>query len=189
MKIRRVRAMSKLKDAILNAGKVKPIAVKNGTKICAPADASALMQEELIDPTPDIGVRKLNDDGSIARSRAVVSQVSPERMYDNRFKKQGTKGVGYDELWVVPAIDPKGYRAVVSNLEDKTIPVYRITKDKDSGEFILAGKTTVDFQKFHSEFTNKLGEESMKKILPLIAQENDDVSSEDIEDYFKVKGE
>lgn len=185
MNIRRVRAMSKLRDAILNAGKVKPIAVKNGTKICSPSDASALMQEELIDPTPDIGVRKVNPDGSIARSRTIVSQISPERMYDNRFKRQGTKGVGYDELWIVPAIDPKGYRAVVQNLEDKTIPVYRITKDKDSGEFILVGKTTVDYQKFHSDFTNKLSEESMKKILPLLALENDDVSSENIEDFFK----
>lgn len=185
MMIRRVKAMSRLRDAIVNAGKVKPIAEKNGTKICSPADASALMQEELIDPTPDVGARKVNPDGSIARSRAVISQVSPQRMYDNRFKKQGTKGVGYDELWVVPAIDPKGYRAVVQELEDKTIPVYRITKDKDTGEFILAGKTTVDFQKFHSEFTNKLDEESMKKILPLIALENDDVSSDTIEDFFK----
>lgn len=182
---RRVKAMSKLKDAILNAGKVKPIAVKNGTKICAPSDASTLMQEELIDPTPDIGVRKVNPDGSIARSRTVVAQISPSRMYDNRFKKQGTKGVGYDELWIVPAIDPKGYRAVVQGLEDKTIPVYRITKDKDTGEFTLAGKTTVDYQKFHSDFTNKLDEESMKKILPLIALENDDVSSDNIEDFFK----
>lgn len=177
--------MSKLKDAILNANKVEPIAIKNGTKICSPADASALMQEELVDPTPDIGVRKVNPDGSIARSRVIVSQISPDRIYDNRFKKQGTKGVGYDELWIVPAIDPKGYRAVVLNLEDKTIPVYRITKDKDSGEFVLVGKTTVDYQKYHSEFTNKLGESSMKKILPLLALENDDVSSEDIEDYFK----
>lgn len=177
--------MSKLKDAILNAGKVKPIAEKNGTKICSPADASALMQEELIDPTPDIGVRKVNPDGSIARSRTIVSQISPGRIYDNRFRRQGTKGIGYDEIWVVPAIDPKGYRAVVLELEDKTIPVYRITKDKDTGEFILVGKTTVDYQKFHSDFTSKLDEESMKKIMPLLALENDDVSSDSIEDFFK----
>lgn len=187
--IRRVKAMSRLTEALDNAKKAKPIAVKNGTKICAPADASALMAQELLDPTPDIGTRKLTPDGKIARSRVLVSQVSPERLYDNRFKKQGTKGVGYDELWVVTAIEQKGYRAVVQGMEDKDIPVYRITKDKETGNLKLEGKTTVDYQKFHSEFTHKLGKESMEKILPLIAQESDDVSNEDIEDYFKVKGE
>ena len=177
--------MSRLTDALESAKKVKPIAIKNGTKICSPADASALMAEELIDPTPDMGTRKMSPDGKIARSRVLVSQVSPERLYDNRYKKQGTKGVGFDEVWVVTAIEPKGYRAVVQGMEDKDIPVYRITKDKDTGEFVLAGKTTVDYQKFHSEFTHKLGEESMKKILPLIAQESDDVTNDDIEEFFK----
>ena len=94
-------------------------------------------------------------------------------------------GVGYDELWVVPAIEQKGYRAVVQGMEDKDIPVYKITKDKETGEYVLAGKTTVDYQKFHSEFTHKLGEESMRKILPLVAQESDDVTNDDIEEFFK----
>lgn len=177
--------MSKLRNALSEADKVKPIAEKNGVKICSPSDARKLIEEELLDPTPDLRTRVVNPDGTIARSRVLIAQVSPERLYDNRFKKQGTKGVGYDELWVVPAIDPKGYRAVVQGLEDKTIPVYQITKDKDTGELKLAGKTTVDYQKFHSEFTHKLGEESMKKILPLLALENDDVSNEDIDEYFK----
>ena len=177
--------MSKLRNALSEADKVKPIAIKNGAKVCSPADARKLIEEELVDPSPDLGTREVNADGTIARSRTVVTQVSPERLYDNRFKRQGTKGVGYDELWVVPAIDPKGYRAVVQGLEDKSIPVYRITKDKDTGEFMLAGKTTVDYQKFHSDFNSKLDAESMKKIIPLFALENDDVSSSDIDEFFK----
>lgn len=176
--------MSRITDAITRANEVKPIAIKNGTKIVDVSDASAAMQGELIDPTPDLGVRDVQN-GNITRSRAIISQVSKKRLYDNRFKRQGTKGVGYDELWVVPAIDPKGYRAVALGLEDKDIPVYRITKDKDTGEFTLAGKTTVDYQKFHSDFTNKLDEESMLKIIPLFALESGDVSSNNIEDFFK----
>lgn len=177
--------MSRITDALDKAKQVKPIAEKNGTKIVATQDAKAAMAGELLDPSDDLGVRTLNEDGSIARSRTVISQISTFRIYDNRFKRQGTKGVGYDELWVVPAIDPKGYRAVIQNLEDRNIPVYRITKDKDTQEFILAGKTTVDYQKFHSEFTHKLSEDSMKKIIPLFALENDDVTNDDIEDIFK----
>lgn len=177
--------MSRITDALKKADEVKPIAVKNGTKIVDAKDASAAIAGELLDPTPDIGGRTLNKDGSIARSRTLVSQISTSILYDNRYKRQGTKGVGYDEIWVVPAIDPKGLRAVRYGLEDKAIPVYRITKDKDTKEFILAGKTTVDYQTFHSDFTNKLSKESMEKIIPLFALENDDVSSDDIENYFK----
>lgn len=177
--------MKRLREILSDADKVKPIAVRNGTKICAPSDAQALIINELVEPTPDIGDRTVDEKGNILRSRTLVSQVSPERLYDNRYKRQGTKGTGYDEIWVVPAIDPKGYRAVVSGLEDKDIPVYRITKDKETGNFILVGKTTVDYQKYHSEFTHKLGEESMKKIIPLFALEDQDVSSEEIETLFK----
>lgn len=178
--------MSRITDAIERAKQVTPIAVKNGAKICSPADAKDLILGELVDPTDDIGVREVDENGNIVRSRTLVSQVSPERIYDNRFKRQGTKGVGYDEIWVVPAIDPKGYRAVVSGLEDKDIPVYKITKSKDEPhDFVLAGRTTVDYQKFHSEFTHKLSRESMIKIIPLFALDNEDVSSEDIEEMFK----
>lgn len=177
--------MSRITDALDKAREVKPVAIKNGTKIVDAKDASAAVQGELLDPTPDIGQRTMNPDGTIARSRVVVSQVSLNYLYDNRYKYQGTKGPGFNEIWVVPAIDPKGFRAVVSGMEDKDIPVYRITKDKDTLEFTLAGKTTVDYQKFHSDFTNKLSRESMEKILPLLALENDDVSNDDIEEFFK----
>lgn len=177
--------MSRITDALDEAKRVKPIAVRNGTKVVDVRDAQAAMAGELLDPTPDLGQRTLNRDGSIARSRVLIAQISKAYLYDNRYKKQGTKGVGYDEIWVVPAIDPKGYRAVVSGLQDKDIPVYRITKDKDTGDFKLAGKTTIDYQKFHSDFNNKLSEESMAKIMPLFALEQDDVSTDNIEDFFK----
>lgn len=177
--------MSKITEILDRAKKVEPISEKNGVKVCSPSDAQDLILEELIDPSPDLGIREVDEKGNILTSRCLVSQVSPQRIYDNRFKKQGTKGVGYDELWVVPAIDPKGYRAVVKGLEDKDIPVYRISKDKESGELVLAGKTTVDYQKFHSEFTHKLGEDSMKKIIPLFALEDDVITNDNIEEFFK----
>lgn len=173
--------MSRITDAIDRAKEVKPIAIKNGTKIVDAKDAQAAIQGELVDPTPDLGQRTLNRDGSIARSRTIVSQISLARLYDNRYKYTGTKGAGNNEIWVVPAIDPKGFRAVIYGLEDKDIPVYRVTRDKDTNEFILAGKTTVDYQKFHSDFTHKLSQESMAKILPLLTEENDVITNDDIE--------
>lgn len=178
--------MSRITDALDKAKQVKPIAERNGVKIVATQDAKDAMAGELLDPTEDLGVRTLNSDGSIARSRTIISQISTSMIYDNRFKKQGTKGVGYDEVWVVPALDPKGFRAVIQGMEDKNIPVYRISKSKDEPhDFILVGKTTVDYQKFHSEFTHKLSEESMKKIIPLFALESDDITNDDIEEIFK----
>lgn len=177
--------MSKITDAIDRAKQVKPIAVRNGTKVVDVSDAAAAVQGELVDPTEDLGVRELDNKGNIVRSRTLVSQISKARLYDNRYKKQGTKGVGYDEIWVVPAIDPKGYRAVISGMEDKQIPVYVISKDKDTGEFYLKAKTTVDYQKFHSDFTHKLGEKSMERLIPLFALENQDVTPDEIDDLFK----
>ena len=139
--------MSIVRDAINNADKVKPIAVKHGTKVASPADAKDLIIAEIVDPTPDIGQRTLNKDGTVARSRTLVSQMNPAFLYDNRYKIQGVKGAGYNELWVIPAASSKGFRAIVQNMEDKDIPVYRISKDKDTGEYILLGITTVDYQK------------------------------------------
>lgn len=174
-----------IREIIENADKVEPIAVKNGTKVVAPSDARDLLIEELLNPTPDIGQRTLNPNGTIARSRTVVSQLSPAFLYDNRYKIQGVKGAGYNELWLIPAASTKGFRAIIQHMEDKEIPVYRISKDKDSGEYILVGKTTVDYQKYHSEFTNKLDEESMKKIMPLFIKEDEDISSESIDNIFR----
>lgn len=177
--------MSIVRDALANAEKVKPIAVKNGTKIVAPADARDLIIEELIDPTPDVGQRTLNPNGTIARSRTLVSQMNPSFLYDNRYKIQGVKGAGYNELWLISAATQKGFRAIIQQMEDREIPVYRISKDRDTGEFVLLGKTTVDYQKYHSEFTNKLDEESMKAIMPLFIREDDEISSESINEIFK----
>lgn len=167
------------------AKEVKPIAVKNGTKIVGSQDASAAMAGELIDPSEDLGQRELNADGSIARSRVLIAQISENRYYDNRYKIQGTKGTGYNEIWLVPAIDIKGFRAVVSGMEDKNIPVYILSKTtEEPHNFYLKGKTTVDYQKFHSEFTHKLNKESMQKILPLLTLESDDVTNDDIENLI-----
>ena len=156
--------MSKLRNALNEADKVKPIAEKNGVKICAPSDARKLIEEELLDPTADLGTRVINPDGSIARSRVLISQVSPERLYDNRFKKQGTKGVGYDELWVVPAVDPKGYRAVVNGMEDKNIPVYL-------GEMGCSRHSDEDFpyQLYYMEYFCKAAAD---RLLPMYVWDN-----------------
>jgi len=175
--------MSLVRDALDKAKEVKPIAIKNGTKICSPKDAEALIIDELIDPTPDIGQRTLNKDGSIARSRTLVSQVDPAFLYDNRYKIQGVKGAGYNELWVIPAISPRGFRAIVQGMEDKEIPVYRISKDKDTGEYFLVGTTTVDYKQYHSEFTKKLDQQSMEKIMPLFGDE--EISADAIDSLFR----
>lgn len=177
--------MVNIREVIENADKVEPIAVKNGTKIVDPADAKDLLIEELIQPTPDIGQRTMNRDGSIARSRTLVSQMSKAYLYDNRYKIQGVKGAGYNELWLIPAASVKGFRVIIQGMEDKDIPVYRISKDKDSGKYILVGKTTVDYQKYHSEFKDKLDEDSMKAIMPLFINEGEDISTVSIEDIFR----
>lgn len=177
--------MIDIRDVIRNADQVEPIAVKNGTKVVDPSDARDLLIEELLQPRVGIGDRTLNKDGSIARSKVVVSQLSKAYLYDNRYKIQGVKGAGYNELWLIPAASVKGFRAIIKNMEDKDIPVYRISKNKDTGEYYLVGKTTVDYQKYHSDFTNKLDEESMKKIMPLFINEDENISSEPIEELFK----
>lgn len=171
-----------IREILEQADKVDIIAEKNGTKVVSPSDAAALIKQEALDPTPDLGQRTVNPDGSIARSRTLVSQISKEFLYDNRYKRQGVKGSGYNEVWVVPAVDPKGYRAVVQGMQDKDIPAYIFSKQTDTGEIYLKGVTTVDYQKFHSEFTHKLDEEAMKQIMPFLASAGEGISSDALTD-------
>lgn len=175
--------MSLVRDALDKASEVKPIAIKNGTKIVSPKDAEALIIDELVDPTPDIGQRTLNKNGTIARSRTIVSQIDPSFLYDNRYKIQGVKGAGYNELWVIPAISQRGFRAIVQHMEDREIPVYRISKDKETGDFFLVGQTTVDYAEYHKDFNHKLDEASMKKIMPLFGEE--EISTDAIDSLFR----
>ena len=112
----------------------------------------------------DFGFRKLNPDGSVAASYYENKAVNTGWFFDNRYRMVGKK------IQVVIAQTSEGYRAI-SDLKSgqifkKHIVAYEF--ERKNGDLVLTNRVLVSDQDFITYFTNKLDEEAMKVILPLI---------------------
>lgn len=122
------------------------------------------MAQELIREHVDIGVRKTNPDGSIAKSLVHNAAINAEFFYDNRFRVVDGK------LQLVTAQTSEGYRAI-GGLKDgrvfqKTLSAYVFRRE---GKALVYDSTVlISDDEFLADFTNKLDKEAMKEILPLI---------------------
>lgn len=172
--------MSRLLDILEQARDIEPIAVRNGVKIYSMDDARAVMQANALEGEDALPMMTRNPDGSIARSRHNIAIISENDLYDNRCFRKKTPGQGSDEFWVVPTATTSGYRAIRQKMNDEQIYVYVITRDKDTQELSLKRVTTVSASDFKSDFTHKLDEKSMKQILPLIADQEEGITPEEI---------
>lgn len=112
----------------------------------------------------DFGFRKLNQDGTIAASYYENKAVNVGWFFDNRYRMVGKK------LQVVTAQTSEGYRAICDlargQIFKKHIVAYEF--ERKNGELVLTDRVLVSDQDFLTYFTNKLDEEAMKVILPLI---------------------
>lgn len=172
--------MSRLLDILEQAKDIKPIAVRNGVKIFSMDDARAVMQANSLEGEESLPLITRNPDGSIARSRSNMAIISENDLYDNRCYRKKTPGVGSDEFWIVSTATTSGYRAIRQRMNDEQIYVYIVSRDKDTKELALKRITTVSASEFKSDFTHKLDEKSMKQILPLIAEQEEGITPEEI---------
>lgn len=135
-----------------------------GTPIVSFEDQRDLGQAYVRDHV-DVGLRKTNPDGSIARSSYHSAAVNMGWFYDNRYRVVDEK-----YLQVVTSQTDEGWLAI------KGIKSGRVgAKQVRAYEFVREGKAlkfnkvvTVSDDQFISDFTDKLDKESMKVILPLI---------------------
>lgn len=122
------------------------------------------LAQEMIRNKFDIGVRKTNPDGSVAKSLYHNKAVNEDWFFDNRFRVTDGK------LQLVTAQTSEGYRAIEDQrkgrLFAKHISAYEfVRKDK---KLVYTNRVLVSDEDFIAHFTNKLDKEAMKEILPLI---------------------
>lgn len=134
-----------------------------GTPIVSFEDQRDLGQAYVRDHV-DVGLRKTNPDGSIARSRYHSAAVNMEWFYDNRYR------VVDDKLQIVTAQTSDGWRAIqgskTGRVHAKQITVYVFRRE---GKAVKYDSTVlVSDTDFIADFTNKLDKDAMKEILPLI---------------------
>lgn len=112
----------------------------------------------------DMGIRKLNPDGTVARSWYTTAAINEDRFYDNRYR------VVDKELFLVTAQTSDGYRAINEQSRGtifaKHIPVMVFSR-KD-GSLAYERTEMVSDTDFIAYYTNKLDKGAMKAILPLI---------------------
>lgn len=151
-----------------------PIAEVNGAKVVSFEDSVTLSTAEAISPTPDIGDRKFNDDGTRARTRALSTAINPDNYFANRYKLVKTKG----ELHLV--ID---YRSIQYKREGKpcgmaTVPCYVFIRDEKK-QLKLDRLTTITNTEFDSSFNSELSHKACAELKNIIGTSLDVVSGGD----------
>ena len=119
----------------------------------------------------DLGIRKMNPDGTIAKSWVTTAAINEDRFYDNRYR------VVEGELFIVTAQTSDGYRAISEQSRGtifaKHIPVLVFGR-KDKALAYLRTEMVSDTD-FIGYYTHKLDKEAMKQLLPLIPSGGDDI--------------
>lgn len=173
--------MSKLSDILDEAKSATPVAEKNGTKVYGFDDYLKAVKAELTDPTPDIGTRKVNPDGSIARSRSVVSAVNENTLYGNLGMTKKVQGQGSDELWIVPQEIEYEFVANPQYIPHKVkVFVFKQEVKKDSDHKIYLDRIMmIDGADARSKLVHSYNEDLMKTLLALISEHGQEVSKEE----------
>lgn len=112
----------------------------------------------------DVGLRKHNPDGSIARSKYHSAAINMEWFFDNRYRVVG------DKLQIVTAQTSDGWRAIqgaqTGRVHAKQITAYVFRRE---GKTLKYDSTVlVSDNDFITDFTHKLDKDAMRELLPLI---------------------
>lgn len=163
--------MSKVLETLKMAEAVQPLMEKNGIKVVNAEDARVLAEAEMIEGNPDTGVRTMNPNGTLARSRVTFAAVNEDSLYDNRFRK--IKDGKEEKIQVV--VD---HRAIKDQSTGKIytarVTAYQIKRE--DGRLKLERVLTVSDVEFIGEFVEKAGKKDMVEILPLLEEQNIDIT-------------
>ena len=159
--------MPKTMKDVLAEQNVKPITNVSGTPVVTFKEQAEAAERGIKDKV-DFGIRKLNPDGTIAKSYYSSAAISMESFFLNRFR------VVDDELQVVTGQTPEGYRAIkeqkTGHIFAKQILVH--TLKRGNGKLVFNKNIMVSDTDFVSFFTKSLDEEAMREVLPLINGES-----------------
>ena len=163
-------------EIIEKSKKVKPIGQRNGINIVSFEEQVAAAQADIMNRT-DMGIVKMNQDGTVAQTPTRYAAVNMDSYYINRYKLVKGRGNGKDKMLIVT-----DYRAITEQASGrvyaKQIPAYLIGRN-DAGELELEKTVTVSDAEFVAEFTHTLKREAMAEILPLLTA-GVDVTKDDI---------
>lgn len=165
--------IKEISNALEKAKDIQPLAIKNGMQIVSYEDAVILNQIEMMDDATDMGERKFNPDGTLARSKKKISSINVETLFNNRFRKMA--GKKYQVVIDYRAIKEQSSGIIYA----KNIVAYEI--GSVNGELKLLKIVNVSDSEFISEFTNRLDIPSMVRILPLIQANDGNVTEQSLD--------
>ena len=173
--------MSNIKQILDEAKEAKPISEKNGTKVYGTDDYIKAVQGELVDPTPDMGTRKVNRDGTIARSRTLASVVNEATLYGNLGFLINRGKAGGNELWIAPQEVQEDYEFVANpQYVPHKVKVFVFKKAEEGhGKMRLDRIEMMNGAEARSKLTHSYNEEVMKECLSLISEHGQEVTKED----------
>lgn len=152
--------MAKTMKDVLSEQNVKPLTNVNGTPLVTYKEQRDMNLEMMKDKL-DIGVRQMNKDGSIAKSRTTSAAINEDIFFDNRYRVVG------DEMQIITAQTNDGYRAIkeqrTGRVFAKLLPAYALKRD--NGKLVLDRLITVSDSDFISEFTHRLNKKRMEEVL------------------------
>lgn len=150
--------MADLRTLIEKTKDVAPIAENNGVKIVSFEEQRDMAQLDIMEK-PDLGLLRMNEDGTVAATPTRFAAVNTEMYYLNRYKKVK------NSIYVVT-----DYRAIreqgTGRVYAKMIPAYVVTRG-DQGLY-LEKVVNVSDSEFIADFTHTLNKESMKTVMPLL---------------------
>lgn len=176
--------MGKL-DAVLEQANEAEIIAENreGVKITTYEDAVNLQQKEImerqIESKKDVTPRKMNPDGTPARTRSQIAAVNLNRMLANRYR--------YAEVEVGDESTVKGVQVVVdkravmdheagANIYTKNVEVFELHRE---GKKLVCDRVfTISDDEFVKEFTGELDNKSMLEIVPAIEDRGAGITSD-----------
>lgn len=168
--------MSNITEILEEAKSVKPISEENGTKVYGFDDYIKAVKGELTDPTPDLGTRKVDEQGKILRSRVVVACTNENVLYGNL----GYAKKNPQELLLAPQAVPEDYEFVANqNYTPHKVKVFVFRKDKDTKKMYLDRTELMDGAEARQKLVHIYNEDLMKSCLELIASKGQEVTKED----------
>lgn len=158
-------------ETLKQAASVEPVAEKNGMKIVAMEDAVLMAQAQILDGEEDPGIRTMNPDGSLARSRVTVAAIDVDTYYNNRYRVIEEDGKKKAQV----VVDKRAIKdQSTGRIYTARVTAYQFYREK--GKLRLDKILTVSDSDFIAEFIQRAGRKDMVEILPLLEKAEHDIT-------------
>lgn len=157
------------------------IAEKDGEVYVNFEDAAVLNSANAYEPE-GTGIQERNPDGSLASTGKRVHAINPDFYFSNRYREKTVNGK--KKLYIVSGHTPDGFRLIQEQKRGrcfiKTIPCAVIGRDSETKELVFEKMETVTESEFISNFKDTLSNNAMATILPLIVNQGNEITTNEI---------